>query len=347
MFRTYLSVFAVLGLAAVVGCGSSSGGTAGTGGGAGGTGGMGGGAGGTGGMGGGAGGAGGTGGMGGGAGGTGGTGGSIGAVTKSMTLGCTNSVTADISILDWELTVAPDGGTITGGAAFDATLDGVAFFAESFLDAAQSVIPGGIKQAALADVAATVIVRSGATGDPVTLVASDIPYTCDIDGASCDPANNAVNGSNPDCVPVGAFNKCLRFIAIPTSDDCASGGVCDGLGKTGTGSQCELNGFCVTGPLPLDLQSATGSYTADASGAVLFGWDDENTGATVALDGTYDLPPAVFTDPTPPNGVRVVALLSVALQCTMAVDSNGPNGVGVPDASSPTPDELLLSIPIE
>jgi hypothetical protein len=331
MFRSYLSVFALLCLAAVVGCGDDSTDTGGSGGTAG-TGGFGGGAGGTGGS--------------GGSGGTGGTGGSEG-VTKSMTLGCTNSVTADISILDWELTVTPEGGTIPSGAAFDATLDGVAFFAESFLDAAQAVIPGGIKKAGLTDVAATVIVRSGATGDPVTLTPSTIPYTCDIDGATCDPANNAANGSNPACAPVGAFNKCLRFVDIPTSEDCASGGVCDTAGKTGTGSQCETNGFCVTGPLPLELEAATGSYTADASGAVLFGWDDENTGATVAGDGTYDLPPAVFADPAPPNGVRVVALLSVALQCTMAVDSNGPDGVGVPDGASPTPDSLLLSIPIE
>jgi hypothetical protein len=55
----------------------------------------------------------------------------------------------------------------------------------------------------------------------------------------------------------------------------------------------------------------------------------------------------MFGDPTPPNGLRVIALLQVALQCTMAVDSNGPDGVGVPDQSSPTPDSLLLSVPIE
>jgi hypothetical protein len=255
-------------------------------------------------------------------------------------------VTADISILDWELTVTPDG-AITGGAAFDAELDGIAFFAESFLDAAQAVVPGGIKSAALADVAATVLVRSGATGDPVTLGPSDLPYTCQIGGASCDPANSTPGGSNPDCEPVGGFNQCLQFVEIPNSEDCAPGGVCDMLGKTGEGSQCANNGFCVTGPLPLQLEAATGSYTADAEGDILFGWDDANTGATVAVDGTYDLPPAVFNDPTPPNGLRVIALLQVALQCTMAVDSNGPDGVSVPDASSPTPDSALISFPIE
>ena len=160
---------------------------------------------------------------------------------------------------------------------------------------------------------------------------------------SCDPSEDEANGSNPACVPNGAFNKCLQFVDIPTSEDCDAGGECETLGKA---SQCEANGFCVTGPLPLDLEPQTASYTADAEGDVLFGWDDQDTGATLNGDGNYALPPAVFTDPSAPNGLRVVALLSVALQCTMAVDSNGPYGVGVPDQSSPTPDDLLISVPI-
>ena len=108
-----------------------------------------------------------------------------------------------------------------------------------------------------------------------------------------------------------------------------------------------MNGFCVTGPLPLELDAEMGSYTADAEGPVLFGWDDENTGYVVGDDGAYIIPQASYPAPTPPNGLRVVALLSVALQCVMAVDSNGDDGVGVPDQSSPAPDSALLSIPIE
>jgi len=189
-------------------------------------------------------------------------------------------------------------------------------------------------------------VRSGATGDPVTLGPSPLPTTCAIDGAECDKANDDEDGGNPACMPVGSFNQCLAFVEIPNSEDCEPEGVCDGLGKAGEGSQCDLNGFCVTGPLPLELDAEIGSYTADAEGSILFGWDDQNTGFDILGDGTYNIPQASFVAPTPPNGLRVVALLSVALQCVMAVDSGGDDGVGVPDQSSPTPNALLLSVPI-
>ena len=59
------------------------------------------------------------------------------------------------------------------------------------------------------------------------------------------------------------------------------------------------------------------------------------------------LPSAAFADPPEPNGIRVSAGLGVGLQCTMAVDSGGPDGVGVPDQASPTPDELLLEVPVQ
>ena len=331
MVRSYLTVFALLGLAAVVGCGDDDNGTGGTGGTAG-----------TGGTGGTAG-TGGTGGDGGTAG-TGGTGGDGGAgFTKDISLGCTNSVTSDISILDWTLDVTPDG-DVTGGATFDAELGGVAFFSESFLDAAVAALPG-LQSVAVTALAATVLPRSGATGDPVVLGLdpSAVEYRCVFEG-TCDPANTQENGSNTDCVPVVSGNRCLPFVDLPISEDCAAGGECETLGKA---TQCEAGDYCVTGPLPLDLEPATGSYTAEASGDILLGWDDQNTGATVAGDGTYDLPAALFADPVEPNGIRVQAGLSVALQCTMAVDSNGPDGVGVPDQASPTPDSALLMIPIQ
>ena len=99
-----------------------------------------------------------------------------------------------------------------------------------------------------------------------------------------------------------------RTVDVPVSEDCAPGGLCDTLGKAGApDSQCGVNGFCVTGPLPLPLNTDTGSYTTDGSGDVLFGWDDENTGATVNGDGTYALPAAVFGNPPEPNGLRVSA----------------------------------------
>jgi hypothetical protein len=347
MFRSYVRVIALLCLAAAVGCSDDSGtggGTAGMGG-DGGAGGVGGGTGGVGGVGGGTGGVGGgTGGVGGG---TGGVGGSTGGttVTETVTLGCTNSVTADISILNWDLEVTYP--AIAADSEFDVDLTGEAFFDEAFLDAAQGVIPGGITEAGLVAIGATVLVRSGATGDPVLLVDdSDAPFECGIARTACDPANDdaSVPGSrgNSDCQPQGVFNPCLQYVQIPTSDDCAPGGECETLGKE---SQCTANDFCVTGPLPLPLSTETGTFTAAAEGPVLFGWDDENTGATINGDGTYALPNAVFADPPEPNGLRVSAGLGVALQCTMAVDSGGPNGVDVPDQSSPTPDELLLAVP--
>ena len=146
--------------------------------------------------------------------------------------------------------------------------------------------------------------------------------------------------------PLGTFNPCQALVSIPISTDCAPGGVCDGLGKLA--SQCATNGFCVTGGLPLPLASQTASFTADASGIVNFGFADQGTGATVQGDGTYPLPPAVFTGPTQLNEIKVNASgLSVALVCTMAVDAGGPDGVGVPDQASPTPTSLLNTFNIQ
>ena len=99
----------------------------------------------------------------------------------------------------------------------------------------------------------------------------------------------------------------------------------------------------------MNLEPDNGNYTAEASGSVLFGWDDESTGATVAANGTWTLPAAVFTNPTGPNGIRVNASgLSVALECTMGVDAGGPDGPNppVPDQASPTPDSLLIDFAI-
>jgi hypothetical protein len=262
-----------------------------------------------------------------------------------LTLGCKNNVTADVSILPFSLTVDP--ATIAPSSLFTADLSGIAEFSEVFLDAAQGAVPGGVTQANLVDLNATVHVRSGAVGGDVTLNAdAALPYTCALDPlTSCDPANDAAsvpgNRGNTDCVPTGFFNACGRFVTVPTTTDQAT---CTSLGKS---AQWDTNGFCVTGGLPLNLEPDTGSYTADASGTVLFGWDDESTGATIAGNGTWTLPAAVFTNPTGPNGIRVNASgLSVALECTMGVDSGGPNGVSVPDGASPTPDSLLIPFDI-
>ncbi len=269
--------------------------------------------------------------------------------TKAITLGCTNSVSPAVSILSFDLTVDPS--ALVSGQAVTADIDGVAEFSESFLDAAQGAVPGGVTKAAVIDLQATASVRSGGTGADLVLGSEAIAFTCAVDGAACDPANDAASipgaRENSDCVPLGSFNPCAQHAPVPISTDCAPGGVCDGLGKLG--SQCAVNGFCVTGGLPLPLVAGVGSYTADASGTMRFGWDDANTGATTAGDGTWTLPPVLFADPLGPNGLRVNASgLAVGLECTMGVDSNDPiHGVGVAGKASPTPDTLLIEFPIQ
>ena len=257
-------------------------------------------------------------------------------------MGCTNNVTSNISILPFELTADPT--AIVASSAFTADLTGVAVFSETFLDAGLSAVPG-LKQATLVSAAATVQVRSGATGAGVVLNAEPIPLTCSGGmnaGGSCTTA--------ADCPPGAPYVSCAQIVLIPiidgTGDACAA---CNAINAT-KAAQCTANGYCVApGDLPLQLETVTGaSYTADASGSVLFGFDDQNTGATLNGNGTYALPPAIFGNPVTPNGVRVIAaVLQVALQCTMAVDSGGPDGVGVPDAASPTPDSALISFDIQ
>ena len=266
-------------------------------------------------------------------------------------MGCTNNVTADISILPFTLDVDPS--AVIGGAIVPVDLGGIAEFSEVFLDAAQGAVPGGVTSADLVNLAATALIRTG--GDlpaNTTLTNAPIPATCLIFPDACDPANDlpSVPGSrgNSDCVPTGTFNPCQQIVTLPTSDDCAVGGACDQIGKGPGNAQCDVNGFCVLSGLPLPLLPQSTNFQADASGVVTFGWDDENTGATIIGDGTYDLPGAVFTAAQTPNEIKVNAGgLSVALRCTMAVDSGGPDGVGVPDQASPTPSANLASFDIQ
>lgn len=340
MLRSYQVLIGLLGLAlaAGMGCGENGGdnGTGGTGG---------------------------TGGAGGGAGGTGGIGGPT--ESKVVSLGCRNSVSLDTSILGWTITAGQV--PIEPNSEFTTQFAGLAVFPESFLDTAQFVVPGGLKTAGLVSAVATVVVVSGATGDSVTLGPVDIPYTCSEGAdISCDPANDTLScmggdnigqicttdedcpdstcvpGANTDCDPVLALNPCLPFVDIPTSDDeqtCAD--LDQGTPESKT-AQWEKNGFCVTGPLEIGLAPETGTFTATDATEVLFGWAVEGTGATLCdgydadplticdgtNDGIYDLPRPTFADPTTPTDLRVLAgVLPLALTCTMAVDSAGPDGV--------------------
>jgi len=265
-----------------------------------------------------------------------------------VTVACGNNRTDDDSLLDWRLSVEPK--PIVAGETFSATLGGIATFAEDFLDAAQPIIRGGVKEVDLVALNATVHVRLGAIGADVILTADPkYEYECRDDKADCDPDNG-----NDDCNQDRGFNPCGRFILLPISSDCDPGGVCEGKGKTGPASQCELNDFCITGALELDLAEQQGRYTASpGGGVVLFGWADESTGFEVRdsgpNEGTWILPMPDYAEPVGPVGLRVtVSGVPVALECTMGVDSKGEYGCNSLDfLSCPSRNEVLISFPIE
>jgi hypothetical protein len=276
--------------------------------------------------------------------------------TKEITVGCTNNVTGDVTILPIVLTVTPQAPVIAG-TVVPVKYSGLIVFPEPYTAGAQPAAPGLVPSVDLVDLQATVHVRSGATAGDVTLTNPPLPKTCLIvlgtEPTSCDPANDgaSVPGFRPntDCVPTGSFNPCQQRIAVPSSADCAPGGTCEMLGPEKV-QQCAINGFCFTGGLPIPFAEVSTTITPDASGVVSFGWDDQSTGATLNPDGTWNLPPAVFTNPTGPTGVKINDTgLSIALECTMAVDSNGPYGPvpPVPDKSSPTPTSQLLQFNIQ
>jgi hypothetical protein len=275
---------------------------------------------------------------------------------KVMSVACADNLTPQIGVLNWKLRVTPTQ-PIRSGESFIATLGGTATFSEAYLDAGQAAIPGGLQEVNLVDLKATVHVRSGAVGADVTLRAEEIPYECNVSRTPCDPANDlpGVPGArgNRDCQPEGTLNPCGRFVRAPTSSDCNADGPCAALGKTGPGSQCELNGFCITGEAELPLEERVGSYVAEDEGEVLFGWADESTGARIRESGpnagTWILPEAVYEEPIGLLGVRATVVgIPIATECTMGVDSRGPLGVDSLDLlSSPTPDSALISFPIE
>ena len=274
------------------------------------------------------------------------------------TVGCSNNLTTETSILDWELDVVAD--TIESGKSFSASLDGVATFSEDFLDSAQPFFSGGVREVNLVDLKATVHVRSGASGPDVTLTIDEslFEYECLQGRNACDPENDLEGtlGARPntDCQPESAANPCGRFILLPISSDCAPGGTCEELDKTGPQSQCDLNSFCITGDLQIPLGEDSGRYTADADGDVLFGWvEGETVGATLQEggpdDGTWILPEPVYSEPAGLLALRIsVSGLPAALECSMGVDSRGPLGVdSLNFKSSPTPSSALPAFPIQ
>jgi len=293
-------------------------------------------------------------------------------------VGCSNNVTTAQSPFPFTLEVTV-GSAIFGGAAFTADFDGIGVFPEFFLDAAQAVVPGGVAIAELVDVVSTVQVHSGATGADVPLgpdISSLTPGAVTLCTVPAGQICTILGPASPDCA--GGFGDCTvdaNLATIPNSTDCSVGGVCDLLGKNA--SQCIPNGFCVTGDLVLEFLSSPGSFNAAATGPVLFGWaetgvpglllcpDAASTECGVApgrVDGCYDLPNAVFADPTAPIGIRVNASgLFVPIQCAGGVDGGTcASGEGcivdadcatapctlTTDVVCPTPDADLISCPI-
>jgi hypothetical protein len=234
--------------------------------------------------------------------------------TRVFSLGCTTNLVEEVLLLPFDLTVFPGECGLIAGKTDAFELNGTAVLPEAFLDTLQATYPGGVSELDLIDVAATVHVRSGATGDDQALgVTPPLPLT----------------------------------VPLPTSSDC---GLCDALDH-GSGvktAECADHGFCVTGGLPVPLGRVYAEYTADPFGKVLFGFDDQNTGATLKPDGTYELPAADPQSPPGPTTIRFqVGTDDIAIECTMAVDSGGPNGVGVPGGVSPTPDSELIQFNIQ
>lgn len=297
--------------------------------------------------------------------------------TKTIPVSCANSVSPAQQPLPFELTVATT--PVAGGQApqdFTAAFTGFAVFPEFFLDAAQPTVSGGVQQAELVDLVATVQVRSGATGP-------DVPLAADTSSISPGPTRLCNFPTNQVCV---ADSECLGqtcnppvvLIEFPTSADCTPGGLCEQLGKS---SQCAYNNFCITGDLLIPLGPASATFTPDSSGAVLFGWADQNVpGLTLCpaaapactesfhLDGSYDLPPASFSAPTGPVGVRlnINNALFVPLQCAMAepggvcagqpdvgclthgeCGASGPCDRSVSDIAMPSPDASLIYIGVD
>lgn len=282
--------------------------------------------------------------------GSGGDGGSGGTeTTKTISLGCSNSSPIGAqSILTADLTVAVD--EITGGQAFDAVLSGTASFPEAFLDAAQPLVMGGLSQAILTDLAYIVQLRSGASpsgADSNVALAADPSQLTPGPVRLCNFPEDQVCTEDSECEGT-ICNDPVLIVDVPTSDDCEPDGVCDMLGKAeGEDSQCSLNGFCVTGSLEVPLLPVTETFTADASGDVLFGWADQGLS-----NSTFDPMTELFTIPKPvalnpiEQGLKVNAGLVVGIECVMGTDEGPEPGNEENDLVGLTPNDGLISFPI-
>lgn len=281
--------------------------------------------------------------------------------TATIELACTADTGPDIFVLRWDLTIDP--GPIVGGEAFGATFNGILRVDESALEQAQALVPGGYKRTNILELKATVHVRDGVTSETRDVVLTNEPVgeTCAFDDngnadpsagptfPSCSRTNDAEDGSNPACIGLGGApdfrNPCGQFIPLPTTGDCDA---CAAIGK---GDQCNDKGFCIDGDAETAVTGRVEGYVATGSGSVLFGWDDQSTGATVddttrPGDPRLILPTPDFDAEAGPNSLRIRVGYNVAdqglpaaVECTMAS--------GTPGLLRPTPDSELISFPIQ
>ena len=134
--------------------------------------------------------------------------------------------------------------------------------------------------------------------------------------------------SDGDCAVAPCLPPVDR-IEIPTSTDCAPGGLCDSLGKLST--QCAPLGRSVTGGAQVVLTTGTGSFSTDTSGSVLVGW----------TEGPLPPFPVSYSDPVGPNGARInTGTVFAAYECWMGrANGGGTGGVALDDVE-------LVSLPI-
>ncbi len=271
------------------------------------------------------------------------------ATTKTINVACTSNVLQP-NFYGMDLTVKtpslPDGAS---SLPFTAEVSGVARLPRWIMQPASNIVPGGIQQAVLNEVAVTVQARSGASGDDVLLNedASAITpgltsYCLFPDLQVCDPANdldpNDPSMGNSDCLGGMEGVPCLPpvlVIDLPVSTDCGPGGACEAIGEgfADDNSACDVNGTCILDDLDIPLTPGTMDLTPDPSGDILFGFADQNVPDLTLCpdpdpdectqpfhaDGSYDIPAAVYGDPAPPTGLRGYLMpLLLALQCAMA-----------------------------
>jgi hypothetical protein len=257
------------------------------------------------------------------------------AVTQTVTVVASNSVTGDISDLPYILTVTPLG-PVPDGVPSDFSVTGSAFFPVVFLQIAIQTIPGLTEVTLVADgLSGTPHARSGTTGAPEDLATLGfdgtlptlVPIPLTSDPLFCGPLN--VSTCLNTCTDASACAQPAPDTCVDIGDEsCVPRGACT----------------CVNAPLELPMTAAVVTVTPDisATGDILFGWNEDV------------LPPqsTIFDNPVGPQGIRVIAVvLQVAIEGWMGQCVDG-GGIPVPgctdaiDLVDTLPDADLLAIPI-